>query len=127
MKGNKNVSDGEPTSALDNIVRPDAGEIRRRRMGGDGSLDVWDPDSFFEMSQGRAQDLVQALRIGDPEESEPGGRIGSYLVRRPEYVPYESPRIPRSAAGDALCRQFMETVFSPDVTAAVMASPMADL
>ncbi|MEV7852327.1 hypothetical protein [Streptomyces sp. NPDC088183] len=100
---------------------PDPVVVRQRR----GPV----PDSLVRLADGLADQACRQrlarLTMGPPGHP---GLDGAQVVTATDYRPYESPGIPSSPEGDRLCAEFMDALFSDEVTKSVQESgPMAIL
>ncbi|MFF0629608.1 hypothetical protein [Streptomyces sp. NPDC004296] len=100
---------------------PDPLVVRQRR----GPV----PDSLARLADGLADQACRRrlarLTMGPPERQ---GLDGAQVVTATAYRPYASPGIPDSPDGDRLCAEFMDALFSDEVTRSIQESgPMAIL
>ncbi|WP_159426001.1 hypothetical protein [Streptomyces noursei] len=87
------------------------------------------PDSLVRLADGLADQACRQrlarLTMGPPGHP---GLDGAQVVTATDYRPYESPGIPNSPDGDRLCAEFMDALFSDEVTKSVQESgPLAIL
>jgi hypothetical protein len=116
-------------------IDPDS--VRQARASGEHAVDVW-ASSACGLVDERCLSRLAVLRMGtgdvpdedvtDPKDSgscqESLGNVTTYLTQAPSYVPYESAGVTRHRAGEVMCHQVIETVFHPDVSSSVRASPL---
>lgn len=100
---------------------PDPLAVRQRR----GPV----PDSLVRLADGLADQACRQrlarLTMGPPGHP---GLDGAQVVTATDYRPYESPGIPNSPDGDRLRAEFMDALFSDEVTKSVQESgPLAIL
>ncbi|OKI43891.1 hypothetical protein A6A29_35330 [Streptomyces sp. TSRI0281] len=100
---------------------PDPLVVRQRR----GPV----PHSLARLADGLA-DQACRQRLARLTMGPPGHPVldGAQVVTATDYRPYESSRIPGSPDGDRLCAEFMDALFSDEVTRSIQESgPMAVL
>ena len=104
-------------------------EISRLRVRDPAQMDLWDASSCGLIKGEEFAGLLESLRIGPADVAEIQGDLSagsvSYIARDPDYVPFESNRIPRNGEADRMGLEVLRVALSAVAAESIMASPLA--